>query len=376
MLKQNQKSIINNLGDHLTFYHELQIPHNELFDVRKNTNIKNNLLIISSPSRMGNHLLLSALDNHPALPRTPGEDGFLSFSFQHANQDYYKFITSLRSSDNYNFITKLASNGSYNRWLKFKQLFDNDMVLDKHAGIGDLEFTNTGKYNVVREFVAQDYEGIVFDINYSAFSNHLQDNLSNIQTSKTYNEIFQIYLNSITKLDYKTSTSKYDSFIVASGMRTQLKWICMTYENVKILSSIRSFTSYAVSHIKSRYNVQEYTDDMINEAWEHWYHKVIDLLWLKIHFPNKIGLVLFEDMIDRPNETHERICRFLEVDYHNNMQIASAFGTPVRGNPSVISKHRVEGTYYKPKSYLEEKHVPERYKIIWSAVKELSRVGT
>lgn len=369
---QNLCKVNKNLSDYLTFYHELQIPHNKFFDFELNRNKTNNLLIVSSPSRMGNHLVLSVLDNHPELPRLPGEDGFLSFSFQNANYDFFSFIQSLCGDNNFDFITHLAANGSYNRWLKFKQLYKNQEVLDQHAGLGEISYRKHGKFNQVSEFIAQDYEGLVFDINYDAYADYLKNNLSNIRNSKSYNEIFQFYLHSIRRLDFKTSKYVFDSYIIASGMRTQLKWICNTYENTKILSSIRSFDSYAISHIRSRYRDQQISAQLIQEAWEHWYHKVIDLLWLKINFPNKIGLLIFEDLIDHPKETHKAICKFLGIEYHINMQTATVFGIPVKGNSSNIKGEKIPGVYYKPKNFLDQKYIPKDYYTLWNSLLSVS----
>ena len=50
---------------------------------------------------------------------------------------------------------------------------------------------------------------------------------------------------------------------------------------VKIITSIRTFKSYAISHIKSRYKKLEFKADYIQEAWEHWYHKIIDYYYIK-----------------------------------------------------------------------------------------------
>ena len=156
---------MESLKDYITFYHEIQIPHNPYFNIEDNRNTTETLLVVSSPSRMGNHLIMSVLDNHPDLPRIPGEDGFLSFAFQHANYDYHKFVSSLRSSDNIEYITHLAANGEFDRWGVYKKLFNDGITLDKHAGIGSVRYKGSGLYRQVAEFVAQDLEGLSFDIN-------------------------------------------------------------------------------------------------------------------------------------------------------------------------------------------------------------------
>ena len=83
------KDIIN---DHITFYHECLIPKNKYFGKKNNNNNKKkNLILISSPSRMGNHALMSMLDSHPLLPRIAGEDSFLRHSFFKSSSDFNLF---------------------------------------------------------------------------------------------------------------------------------------------------------------------------------------------------------------------------------------------------------------------------------------------
>ena len=68
----NMMNVLDKIGkfkelnsDYLTFYHELRMPQNEFFSSKENRDDNTQMLMISSPSRMGNHLLISILDNHP-----------------------------------------------------------------------------------------------------------------------------------------------------------------------------------------------------------------------------------------------------------------------------------------------------------------------
>ena len=354
------------LKDYLTFYHELQIPHNSFFDLDTNQNVKENLLVVSSPSRMGNHLIMSVLDGHPNLPRIPGEDGFLSFVFQHANYDYHKFISSLRSGDNIDYITHLAANGEFDRWAAFKELYKGGKTLEKHAGIGSLRYKKSGQFRQVSEFIAQDYEGLTFDIDYDAYLVFLRQHAGDIRNAENFNDVLSLYLQAIQLLDYDRKSGRYDTYIAASGMRTQLKWVCQTFKNVRILSSIRSFHSYAISHIRSRYGDCKLTDEFVTEAWEHWYHKVTDLLWLQKAYPEKIGLVLFEDLLEEPKQTHEAICNHLGIKYDPAMQQATIYGIPVKGNASKSRKNSSAGTFYKPKEFLDNDRIPDDYAVLWN----------
>jgi len=355
----------SSIEDFITFYHELQIPHNEYFCKKQNRNTKDKFLIISSPSRMGNHLIMSVLDNHPELPRIPGEDGFLSFAFQHANYDYHNLIKNFRSDENIDYIMRLAANGEFDRWGVFNKLYKDNIILKKHAGIGSISYKNTGAFRQVSEFVVQDYEGTSFDIDYKSYLDYLLRNAENIRKARSFNKVLCIYLKAIQLLDYNRKTNRFNMYIAASGMRTQLKWVCNTFDNVKILSSIRSFHSYAISHIRSRYGDCELTDEFVTEAWEHWYHKVTDLLWLQKTYPEKIGLVLFEDLIEEPNQTHEAICNHLGIKYNRAMQQATIYGIPVKGNASKSRENSSAGTFYKPKEFLNNDRIPDDYTVLW-----------
>ena len=347
-------TVAHNLREYLTFYHEILIPQNFYFEPLKNRNTSNQLLLISSPSRMGNHILISMLDNHPDIPRIPGEDGLLSFSFLQSNYDVQAFLQSLRSDCAFDFVTKLGSNGERNKWQEFKKCYEEKRTDMAYSGVKVGHAPNI-----------LDFEGVVLDINYDAFESYLRQHISKIQQTECFNQFMQIYLNALRLLDYKKRDVKYDSYLMFSGMRTQVKWVCETYEHVKVLCSLRSFDSYCISHVRSRYGDIDITQDLIQEAWEHWYHKVIDMIFLKLKYPEKIGLVIFEDLISKPSETHMAICHFLGVDYHPSMQTATIMGHPVRGNSWNSRKKSTEGQYYKPTQYLDQHLIPKKCHVIW-----------
>ncbi len=159
------KYVRKQLGNYLTFYHELRIPSNDFFNIENNRRKKENILVISSPSRMGNHILMSALDNHPMLPRTPGEDGFLFFSFFAANYDINKFIHSLTTND-IDYLLKLSSNGKLDKWKSFKKLYETGKFSSNYSGV-----------NIKDTPSIQDFSKLTFDINYKNFVNRLKENM-------------------------------------------------------------------------------------------------------------------------------------------------------------------------------------------------------
>lgn len=333
--------------DYLTFYHEVRIPENDYFTGEKNTEKERELLVISSPSRMGNHAILSMLDNHPELPRIPGEDGFLSHCFTEANYDLNKFLTVIKSPAAVKFCKFASANGSFDKWDKFKKSFLADKFPEKHSGI------DTSVNPAI-----MDYKDMLFDIDYDSYSNELEK-LSKEDNAASFKDLFNTYCDALIKLDYQNTSSNYDGFIIWSGMRVQILWLCQYFDKVKILASIRPFDSYAISHIRSRYGEVELSDKLVQEAWEHWYHKVIDYLFIKVNYPDKLGLIAFNDLFDDTERLAESIAEFLNVKFDDNMLHASIFGNLVKGNPSSEKTGAEAGSFYKSTKLLPENKIPE-----------------
>lgn len=354
------RDVRERLRDYLTFYHEVLIPRNPFFDIGANRNSENSLLVITSPSRMGNHVILSALDGHPELPRVPGEDGFLAFSFAAANRDLHDLIASFRGPDVVDFMTHLGSNGHRDKWRAFKSSYEE--------GRADLDYSGVGVEEAPHVL---DFEGIVFDVDYEAYVGHLEECAGALRSAETYTPILQCYLDALGLLLPDSNRSVYDSYLVFGGMRRQAEWLCETYEKVKILCSLRSFPSYCVSHVKAREGDVELTSDRVREAWEHWYHKVLDMLYLKLRYPEKVGIVTFEDLTRRPEAAHRGICRFLGVEYHESMATATINGIPVRGNSWQGRPEEDRGSFYQPRQTLDAERVPPEHAAIWPEVNRL-----
>ena len=348
----------SSIKDYLTFYHEIRVPKHDFFTSDYNIDENNKVLAISSPSRMGNHLILSMIDNHPEIPRIPGEDGFLLFSFIQANYDLHNFLHNLLKEKNIDYIMKLGTNLTYNKWLLFKNYFLTNEIPENHSGIDSLKAP-----------AKIDYQGLIHDINYDAYKNVIKSNLEDLNNNQTFSTFFNVYLKALVKLDfdYKPNNYSYDSVICASGMRSQLKWLFDKYKNSKAIISLRPFGSYAISHIKSRYQTNEITDALIKEAWEHWYHKIIDAYYLKVHYPENTCLVSFEDLIFNTETTAQAIAKFLNIKFNKNMYEATIFGIKVRGNSSVKKDNSSEGKFYFNNEKLDENNIPVDYYRLWES---------
>jgi len=356
------------IDDHITFYHECLIPKNKYFGKNNNNDNDNdkkkNLILISSPSRMGNHALMSMLDSHPLLPRIAGEDSFLRHSFFQSSSDFNFFKENIKCSTNFDFMRKLSSfPGNVDKWEELQRSFDSKVQPEIYAGV---------QYPTNR-LVITDYQGTLIDVNHESYLNYLKKNSELISKKNNYLEIFEIYLKALMLLDYKyTDDKKYKYIYANSGLRRQSLWLCEVMPEVKIITSIRSFKSYAISHIKSRYKKLEFKPDYIQEAWEHWYHKIIDYFYIKSKFPKNIILIPFEDLVSKTDLAAKKICDFLEIEFNKTMLTATTFGIKTKGNSSVPKDDNVLGKFYPPEEFLPNDLIPERVEIIEEALKLIS----
>jgi hypothetical protein len=136
-------------------------------------------------------------------------------------------------------------------------------------------------------------------------------------------------------------------------------WLCSHFPKVRILTSIRRFDSYAVSHIRSRYRVVEFKEEWIKEALEHWYHKIIDYFWIKANFPQNIMLIPFEDISSNTELVAREISKFLGINYNESMLTATVFGQPNKGNSSTRRDESHKGKFYASSEFLPAELIPE-----------------
>lgn len=351
--------IPDHFQDYLTFYHEVRTPLHPFFAPENNQRPDDRLLVVSSPSRMGNHLLMSMLDSHPELPRVPGEDGHHIFTFTQTNYDLHRYFQGLRGESPSEFLMDLASNGGGSKWRKFDRCFrENSTEGVKVSGVG-----------VGQHSATVDFEGVVFPIDFESYAKSLAGSEDDLRKATSYADVLHRYLDASARLDPSPGKSeRFDRYFVHGGMRTQLKWLCETHQQARILVSLRSFPSYAISQIKSRHGDIEPTSEMIQTAWEHWFHKVIDALYLAMHFPDQVGIVTFEALVESPEESQRALCRFLGIDWAPQLKTATILGNPVKGNSWSSRNKAASGGFYKPSSLLPADQVPEGAALIWEQV--------
>ena len=114
----------------------------------------------------------------------------------------------------------------------------------------------------------------------------------------------------------------------------------------------------------------------MNEAWEHWRHKVIDYLLLKKQYPNKIIIVRFEDLIGSPLITYKKLCIKLKVNQSVKGLKTKILGKEVKGNSSTIEKNkRNKFGIYTPagnKFDFDKSIMPREYKDIVKLIDKYS----
>lgn len=311
---------------YLSFYHEVRVPSHKFF-AEENNQDDQKTLVISSPSRMGNHLLLSLLDGHPELPQTPGEDGFHMFSFTRAHYALHEYFDEVLGGDAVQGMMNVASNGIGSKWEQVAQIRSGDFK-------GKVTVSGVG---VGAQSGLQDFEGLTFPVAFADYRDELKNLCEGSQPSN-YNELLNRYQMAFAKMQRHPAGSRFDQFFVYGGMRTQLKWLCETRLNAKVLISIRSFPSFAVSQIKSRLGDVPLTADLMQEAWEHWFHKVIDAIYLAVNYPEQVGLVRFDDLLQNRVETMTKISDFLGIQPTDELKEATLFGYPVHGNSWKLRK--------------------------------------
>lgn len=367
------EKIKENIRKFITFYHEFRIPDNPFFLENDN---EAKYVFLSSPSRMGNHALMSMLDGHPQIPKIPGEDSFLTWSFIKANYDLSGLVEYLRTIDN---IEKLASGTSLKRkWLEHRKFFDENVYPDIYNGIQYNYNNNSDSLHRVPEqdsFV--DFQGITLDINYDEYHKILSDNGNKIREAQEFSEIFDVYLTAYRSLlNSGTENFQVDYIYACSGLRIQSLWALKKNKNAKLIVSLRRFESYAISMIKSFYKTSEIREEYLKEAWEQWFHKVVDYLYLKINYPNQVLLIDFDDIINESIFVAKNICTFLDVDFHSTMLKATVNGMNVKGNSSKSRESKESGIFYKSESKeLDLKYVPEDYFAIWEIFNYLKYDG-
>ena len=326
-------------------------------------------LIISGPSRNGNHLLHSLLDSHPNLPRIPGEDSAIEYAFKYFN-DNFKEANDKIINDPINFLINLSGLGKENKWKKIYS--SNKQQKEKNSKIWSGMYYGKGEKNFL-----YDYQNTFVDIDYQAYKTFLDKNLFNIKIKKTsLFDIFYKYMQALTKLDadFNQQKSQYDAITFGSGSRGSLEWLLSRGHQIYSLIPVRPFETYYYSFSKGFYGTLDVRNDILKEAWEHWHHKVADYMRIKLRFSNRVKIVNFEKLILDTKNTISEVCKFLDIDFNENCLTPSVFGIPTKGNSSIPKVEKNRGKVYGGpiKKRLDKNFWPKEYEKYWEVVEILS----
>ena len=323
------------------------------------------VLFVSGPGRQGNHLAISLLDNNPEIFPNIGEDKFIENFFNNYKINEKKTIRNATSKDSYKFLLNLSGLNNFNKWKALWEAEKRNYV-PKHYSGSEKKF----KWYI-------DYKGFVPKINYPKFSGKLEELQRNVNQKSKFLDVFANYLISSNylinskKLDYK-----YKFRFAGSSLRRELFYLFDKTTNVFCITPIRRFETFYFSFAKSYHNRSDVSEDLLNEAWEHWRHKVIDYLILKKKYPDRIILVKFEDLIEKPLNTYEKICKKLKVKKTSKNFKTKILGKSVEGNSSNKRNKKVNKFgIYKPEGNrfkFDKSVMPEEYWEILKIIKKFS----
>ncbi len=333
--------------------------------------IKDKTLFVSGPARNGNHLVLSLLDGHSQIAQDIGEDDFLRTIFSYTNINESETKKKLISGD-LNFLLKLSGQPKYgkgegiDKWKKLNEIFISKKKSEIWSGN-----QKEGEAHIT------DFQGIIPNINYEEFKEHLKKNKKEFRKCKYFLQTYQIYLDAKKKLIFNYE-GKEKKFIfknrwLGSGLRRELFYLLKRTNKIKCITPIRKFENFYYSYAKTRHATTKVEQKALNDLWEHWRHKVIDYLILKKKYPDKIIIVKFEDLINDTKNTSKKLCKQLNIRYEKNMLNTSVLGNKSIGNSSFKKNKSVQGKVYK--NSINRKlniDMPLEYKEIYKMIEKVS----
>ena len=297
-------------------------------------------LIISGPARNGNHLMISLIDGHKNIATQFGEDSTLTSFFSCVKKNEKKTIRNIKK---YNSKFVLGLSGQY--YLNNKKIVKHDKWKNLFGLHEKKKKSSTwsGIQGDGKSF-AQDYQDFVPKINYKKFKKKLMEPKS----FSNFFDFWYFYLEAYKMLAKKNNNNlKYQYNYASSGSRRELFFILNKTKNLKILCPIREFGSFYFSFSKSRFNSTKLRKKKLKEAWEHWYHKVIDYLILQKKYPKNVLIVKYEDLTNNTIPTMKRVAKKLDIKPSKSLFIPTINGKKIKGNSSFKNNKNRIGEVYK-----------------------------
>jgi|TARA_Y100000389_G_C17466896_1_gene526480 hypothetical protein len=333
---------------------------------KKNKSFNNlgTLLFISGPGRQGNHLMIAVMDNAKQIRSNIGEDSFLDNFFNFTKIDEKKTLSIIKNpKKNIDFILKLSGKKKFNKWKKLWLLWKKQEKPDTWSGIEG------------RKHWVTDYKNYLPKINYPAFEKYLNDNRLKIAKCNNFMKIFEIYLKATNLLFEEDKNFKINFRYSGSGLRRELLYLMNNCENIQCIVPIRRFESFYYTISKSYFGNSKLNQKKLNEAWEHWRHKVLDYLILKKRYPKNFHLVRFEDLTKKPTTVFNSLMKKLKIKEKSSNFKVTILGKSVDGNSSFFktNKKNKYGIYkQKYKNNLSEVILPKEYKKIIGCINKYS----
>lgn len=284
------------------FYQKKETPNLDNVFFKKNILKLNNIpktLIISGGSRNGNHLIWSLLDGNKGIPFLPGEDKFLSQIFWRNLKSQRKFLADLKKKKS-SFLRTMSGLKS-NKWLRvFKDKINKNVWAGKHKPsiMPLLEFPKSKN-----------------KVNYPRYKNYLDINFTN---EYDFFNIWYLYLRAFKLLtNNEKKKLKYQYIYAESGLRRELLFLAENDFDFICIAPVRKFETFYFSKIKSIFNSTQINKKFIKEAWEQWYHKTSDYLYLKKKYPKKFVLLPFEDFsnIKKRKKSIKKLFKILDLKF-------------------------------------------------------------
>lgn len=338
----------------------------------------NQVLIVSGPARNGNHMILSLLDGHPQIQCLPGEDSFLRESFSKAKINETRLIKKFKNLKNTNFITNM-SGAYFNKWKAIDKLNKMKNFVYNKKEIKWIKNYNKEVLNTWsgvqpgHEISTLDFQNFVPKILYSKYEGYLKKNLIKIKNSKSFLEVFKIYLEAISRLVERKEKIKFKNIYINSGIRRELFYLLKKSKNIICICPIRRFESFYHSFGEARFKYEKNKQKKLNELWEHWRHKTIDYLLLKKKYPNQVIMIKFEDIIKKNKNISKKLCKKLKINYSNSFKKATIAGVPVKGNSSFGKSDKLKGKFFHEsiRKKFPKKLLPKEY---FDILKEVDKV--
>ena len=262
--------------------------------------------------------------------------------------------------DKFLFLKKL-SGMTFDKW---KVLDSKKINLNKWAGKHEKE------YVPILEF-----PNLIHEINYNKFKKKLENDYKKIKRLNFY-QIFKLYLNAFKLLSPIKKKTVFKYVYAQSGLRREIMYLLQNKSNFKFLVPIRKFETFYFSKIKGLYNTTYINKKLINEAWDHWFHKTNDYILLKQKFPKNIILIQFEDLedVNKREITMKKTLKKIGLKFEKINNYPTIFKKPVLPNSSFFIKRKNNITKDGIKSNLKfpTKKIPKEYFKTIKIVKKLS----